>query len=79
MSAVDRKLILETVLKQGLWVKSGASNGLRDRKGFAAVHANWLRTFKLVSILAILIAHHSNKLSTFNDTSLTEKCCLLMF
>ena len=70
MSAVDRKLILETVLKQGLWVKSGASNGLRDRKGFAAVHANWLRTFKLVSILAILVAHHSNKLSTFNDISL---------
>ena len=70
MSAVDRKLILDTVLKQGLWVKSGASNGLRDRKGFAAVHASWLRTFKLVQILSILIAHHQNKLGTYTDISL---------
>ena len=63
-------LVVATANKQPLWSKSGRTDGLRDHKGFAAVNAQWRRTFKLVNILAILIAHHSGDLSAYSDISL---------
>ena len=49
MSAVDKKLIIETVSRAPVWAKSGMSDGLRDRKGFSSADAYWCRTFKLVA------------------------------
>ena len=69
MSAVDKKLIIDTVSRAPVWAKSGMSDGLRDRKGFSSADAYWRRTFKLVAILAIIIAHHAGDTTQHTDIS----------